>query len=252
MILDFAPYLPNESINFTFVWRVSGSILQSLRNLFLALISSLMFSGRRRCGVFINLLEVEAEIAFENIAGKTLVTEILKFLRIRMMCCLKVSLLSRYLVFLDQGMCVYTGEGISELGPRRHKETHQQCVLFAPDPTAPGNDSARVLHEGSSQSKQPPEREPYLLSNRTAKLILSREKSMLMIDAMVTRNASKIFPFEKEREAGLNATSGFSTENADPVFPTQGDGTVPTIEVPAFVEKKKNRRGDSSIKELRF
>ncbi|GFX43608.1 hypothetical protein TNCV_510571 [Trichonephila clavipes] len=25
-------------------------------------------------------------------------------------------------------------EGISELGPRRHKETQQQCVLFAPDP----------------------------------------------------------------------------------------------------------------------
>ncbi|GFU82030.1 hypothetical protein TNCV_517101 [Trichonephila clavipes] len=25
-------------------------------------------------------------------------------------------------------------EGISELGPRRHKETHQQFVLFAPDP----------------------------------------------------------------------------------------------------------------------
>ncbi|GFW52704.1 hypothetical protein TNCV_2392841 [Trichonephila clavipes] len=25
-------------------------------------------------------------------------------------------------------------EGISELGPRRHKETHQQCVLFSPDP----------------------------------------------------------------------------------------------------------------------
>ncbi|GFW76180.1 hypothetical protein TNCV_2979901 [Trichonephila clavipes] len=30
MILDFAPDLPNESINFTFVWRVSG-ITQSFR-----------------------------------------------------------------------------------------------------------------------------------------------------------------------------------------------------------------------------
>ncbi|GFX28823.1 nucleic-acid-binding protein from transposon X-element [Trichonephila clavipes] len=37
---------------------------------------------------------------------------------------------------------INSGEGISELGPRRHKETHQQCVLFAPDPTAPGDDSA--------------------------------------------------------------------------------------------------------------
>ncbi|GFX98841.1 hypothetical protein TNCV_1504171 [Trichonephila clavipes] len=63
--------------------------------------------------------------------------------------------------------------------------------------------------------------EPYLLSNHTAELIQSREKSVLMIDEMVTRNASKIVPFEKEREAGLNA---------DPGFPTQGDGTEPTIE----------------------
>ncbi|GFV77058.1 hypothetical protein TNCV_691261 [Trichonephila clavipes] len=60
-----------------------------------------------------------------------------------------------------------------------------------------------------------------------------------MIDAMVTRNASKIVPFQKEREAGLNAVSGFSIENADPVFPTQGDGTEPTIEFPAFVEKNE-------------
>ncbi|GFX43605.1 hypothetical protein TNCV_510541 [Trichonephila clavipes] len=79
--------------------------------------------------------------------------------------------------------------------------------------------------------------EPYLLSNRTAELIQSREKSVLMIDAMVARNAGKIVSFEKEREAGLNAASGFSIENADPVFPTQGDGTEPTIEFPAFVEK---------------
>ncbi|GFW35127.1 hypothetical protein TNCV_5066921 [Trichonephila clavipes] len=42
-------------------------LFQSLRNLFLALISSLMFSGRRMCGVFINLVEVEAEIAFETL-----------------------------------------------------------------------------------------------------------------------------------------------------------------------------------------
>ncbi|GFW47310.1 hypothetical protein TNCV_2647981 [Trichonephila clavipes] len=78
--------------------------------------------------------------------------------------------------------------------------------------------------------------EPYLLSNHTAKLIQSREKSV-MIDAMVTRNASKIVPFEKERKAGLNAASNFSIENADPVFPTQGNGTEPTKEFPAFVEK---------------
>ncbi|GFY27834.1 hypothetical protein TNCV_242991 [Trichonephila clavipes] len=81
--------------------------------------------------------------------------------------------------------------------------------------------------------------EPYLLSNRTAELIQPREKSVLLIDAMVTRNASKIVPFEKERKAGLNAASGFSIENADPVFPTQGDGTEPTIEFPAFVERNE-------------
>ncbi|GFY27830.1 hypothetical protein TNCV_242951 [Trichonephila clavipes] len=81
--------------------------------------------------------------------------------------------------------------------------------------------------------------EPYLLSNRTAELIQPREKSVLMIDAMVTRNASKIVPFEKERKAGLNAASGFSIENTDPVFPTQGDGTEPTIEFPAFVERNE-------------
>ncbi|GFX54417.1 retrovirus-related Pol polyprotein from transposon 17.6 [Trichonephila clavipes] len=40
--------------------------------------------------------------------------------------------------------------------------------------------------------------EPYLLSNRTSELIQSREKSVLMIDAMVTRNASKIVPFERK------------------------------------------------------
>ncbi|GFY06756.1 retrovirus-related Pol polyprotein from transposon 297 [Trichonephila clavipes] len=79
--------------------------------------------------------------------------------------------------------------------------------------------------------------ETYLLSNLTAELIQSREKSVLMIDAMLTRNASKIVPFEKERGPGLNAASGFSIENADSVFPTPGDGTEPTIEFPAFVEK---------------
>ncbi|GFT57013.1 hypothetical protein TNCV_189981, partial [Trichonephila clavipes] len=81
--------------------------------------------------------------------------------------------------------------------------------------------------------------EPYLLSNRTAKLIQSREKTVLMIDAMVTRNASKIVSFEKKREGGLNTASGFSIENADPVFPTQGDGTEPTIKFPALVEKNE-------------
>ncbi|GFV56159.1 uncharacterized protein TNCV_1489361 [Trichonephila clavipes] len=164
--------------------------------------------------------------------------------------------------------------------------------------------------------------EPYLLSNRTAELIQSREKNVLMIDAMLTQNASKIVPFEKEREAesetrgkasserwryerSLRLSSSFfkeiacrkkstpcsklvmrivygrdlcnaalkyglaneeiarkqyerkySTEVkicglfvdkdkpflcASPdglvVFPTQGDGTEPTIEVPTFVEK---------------
>ncbi|GFX28824.1 hypothetical protein TNCV_4250631 [Trichonephila clavipes] len=67
MILDFAPDLPNESINFTFEWRGYLVLFHSLRNLFLALISSLMFSGRRRCGVFIDLVEVEAEVAFETL-----------------------------------------------------------------------------------------------------------------------------------------------------------------------------------------
>ncbi|GFY02778.1 hypothetical protein TNCV_3506581 [Trichonephila clavipes] len=41
-------------------------------------------------------------------------------------------------VITDRGNCfclfINSWEGISELGPRRHKETHQQCVLFAPDP----------------------------------------------------------------------------------------------------------------------
>ncbi|GFX89639.1 hypothetical protein TNCV_3710711 [Trichonephila clavipes] len=55
----------------------------------------------------------------------------------------------------------------------------------------------------------------------------------------MTRNASKIVPFEKEREADLNVASDFSIENADPVFPTQGDGTEPTAEFPVFVEKNE-------------
>ncbi|GFT98469.1 hypothetical protein TNCV_3951441 [Trichonephila clavipes] len=80
---------------------------------------------------------------------------------------------------------------------------------------------------------------PYLLSNRNVELFHSREKSVLMTDAKVTGNASKIVPFEKEREAGLNAASGFSIENADPVFPSQGNGTEPTIEFSAFVEKNE-------------
>ncbi|GFX76184.1 retrovirus-related Pol polyprotein from transposon 17.6 [Trichonephila clavipes] len=55
--------------------------------------------------------------------------------------------------------------------------------------------------------------EPHLLSNRTAELIQSRcSFSVLMIDAMVTRNT---------------------------IFPTQGDGTEPTIEFPAFVGKNE-------------
>ncbi|GFX69478.1 hypothetical protein TNCV_380471 [Trichonephila clavipes] len=58
-------------------------------------------------------------------------------------------------------------------------------------------------------------------------------------DTVVTRNASKTAPFEKEREADLKAASDFSIENEDPVFPTQSDGTEPTIELPAFVEKTK-------------
>ncbi|GFV14595.1 hypothetical protein TNCV_4004661 [Trichonephila clavipes] len=44
--------------------RVSGFIPEFTESI-LARISSLMFSGRRRCGVVINLVEVEAEIAFE-------------------------------------------------------------------------------------------------------------------------------------------------------------------------------------------
>ncbi|GFX38289.1 hypothetical protein TNCV_3813351 [Trichonephila clavipes] len=35
---------------------------------------------------------------------------------------------------LTQHLFINSWEGISELGPRRHKETHQQCVLFALDP----------------------------------------------------------------------------------------------------------------------
>ncbi|GFX04551.1 hypothetical protein TNCV_900791 [Trichonephila clavipes] len=34
----------------------------------------------------------------------------------------------------NSSLFINSWEGISELGPRRHKETHQQCVLFAPDP----------------------------------------------------------------------------------------------------------------------
>ncbi|GFX57447.1 hypothetical protein TNCV_375181 [Trichonephila clavipes] len=34
----------------------------------------------------------------------------------------------------EGSLFINSGEGISELGPRRHKETHQQCVLFAPNP----------------------------------------------------------------------------------------------------------------------
>ncbi|GFW16053.1 hypothetical protein TNCV_2863861 [Trichonephila clavipes] len=55
--------------------RLYGGYLvsfQSLRNLFLARISSLMFSGRRRCGVVINLVDVEAEIAFEILLDRRL------------------------------------------------------------------------------------------------------------------------------------------------------------------------------------
>ncbi|GFW89508.1 hypothetical protein TNCV_1514591 [Trichonephila clavipes] len=80
--------------------------------------------------------------------------------------------------------------------------------------------------------------EPYLLSNRTAELIESSEKSVLMIEAIVTRNAGKIVPFDKEKETVLNAASDFSFESTDPVLPTQEDGTEPTIEFPAFVKKK--------------
>ncbi|GFW33690.1 uncharacterized protein TNCV_2212221 [Trichonephila clavipes] len=67
--------------------------------------------------------------------------------------------------------------------------------------------------------------EPNLLSNRTAKLIQSREKSVLMIEAKMTRNAN-------------------------PVFPTQGDGTEPTIEFPAFVEK--NEEETAQLKNFDF
>ncbi|GFV36597.1 hypothetical protein TNCV_2261161 [Trichonephila clavipes] len=34
----------------------------------------------------------------------------------------------------NSSLFINSWEGILELGPRRHKETHQQCVLFAPDP----------------------------------------------------------------------------------------------------------------------
>ncbi|GFV63891.1 hypothetical protein TNCV_3787641 [Trichonephila clavipes] len=34
----------------------------------------------------------------------------------------------------NSSLFINSWEGISELGPRRHKETHPQCVLFAPDP----------------------------------------------------------------------------------------------------------------------
>ncbi|GFX24512.1 hypothetical protein TNCV_993271 [Trichonephila clavipes] len=36
----------------------------------------------------------------------------------------------------NSSLFINSWEGISELGPRRYKETNQQCVLFAPDPTA--------------------------------------------------------------------------------------------------------------------
>ncbi|GFU79771.1 uncharacterized protein TNCV_4928021 [Trichonephila clavipes] len=34
----------------------------------------------------------------------------------------------------NSSLFINSWEGISDLGPRRHKETHQQCILFAPDP----------------------------------------------------------------------------------------------------------------------
>ncbi|GFX61003.1 hypothetical protein TNCV_2366811 [Trichonephila clavipes] len=34
----------------------------------------------------------------------------------------------------NSSLFINSWEGISELGPRRHKETHEQCVLFTPDP----------------------------------------------------------------------------------------------------------------------
>ncbi|GFW04077.1 hypothetical protein TNCV_2051931 [Trichonephila clavipes] len=58
-------------------------------------------------------------------------------------------------------------------------------------------------------------------------------------DTVVTRNASKIVPFEKEREADLNAAIDFLIGNTDPVSPTKRNGTEPTIEFPAFVEKNE-------------
>ncbi|GFT34391.1 hypothetical protein TNCV_2648741 [Trichonephila clavipes] len=64
MFLDFAPDLPNESINFAFVWRVSGVIPEFSESIFSSDKLSDV-SGRWRCGVFISLVEVEAEIAFE-------------------------------------------------------------------------------------------------------------------------------------------------------------------------------------------
>ncbi|GFU12570.1 hypothetical protein TNCV_4244801 [Trichonephila clavipes] len=64
------------------------------------------------------------------------------------------------------------------------------------------------------------------------------ENNCMKKDTVVTQNASKIVPLEKEREADLNAASDFLIGNSDPVSPTKRNGTEPTIEFPAFVEKK--------------
>ncbi|GFV16245.1 hypothetical protein TNCV_4336281 [Trichonephila clavipes] len=47
MCFDFFPDLSNESVNFAFVWLISGVVPEFSESIF-ALISSRMFSGRRR------------------------------------------------------------------------------------------------------------------------------------------------------------------------------------------------------------
>ncbi|GFX08216.1 hypothetical protein TNCV_3267071 [Trichonephila clavipes] len=78
-----------------------------------------------------------------------------------------------------------------------------------------------------------------LVKSLTGPEALICEKNCKKKDTVMIRNTSKIVPFEKEREADLNAASDFSIENTDPFLPTQGDGTEPTIEFPAFVEKNE-------------
>ncbi|GFX82049.1 integrase catalytic domain-containing protein [Trichonephila clavipes] len=95
----------------------------------------------------------------------------------------------------------------------------------------------RESKERESEKRQKLERELRVLKRAHDALVW--ENNCKRKDSVVTRSDSKIVPFEKEREAGLNAASDFSIENAGPVFPTQENGTEPTA-VPTVKKRRIN------------